>query len=113
MYGYAALTIALGFALLGDYALWQRSEACNTKLASATALAVAESARRDAESDAAGSDMLAYLAAAMPKTEATTNAAVERVRKIYVDRPIAGVCVRPAGVLPELQAARNRIAAKG
>ena len=44
----------------------------------------------------------------LPQIEGTTNATAERVKIVYRDHPVpAGACVRPAGVVRELEAART------
>jgi uncharacterized protein HemX len=116
VYGYLALLLALGIALAGDYALYERAEAKTAALdaykvqvQAAQDATAAEAKRRDEASASAGSDMLAYLAAQLPPIEVRTHDAIARVRTIYRDSPVA--CLRPDGVQQELDAARNRIAA--
>lgn len=51
---------------------------------------------------------LSYQWAALPPIELRTYEARERVRFVYRDNPLPAVCVRPAGVQAELDAARQR-----
>lgn len=81
---------------------------CELLHAQAAQSAADEVGRRDIASTAATGSMLDYLAASMPKIEETKNAAAERVRTIYRDRPVPAVCQRPDGVQAELDAARER-----
>ena len=48
----------------------------------------------------------AQLDAEMPQIEETTHAHQDRIRIVYRDHPVPADCVRPAGVLRELEAAR-------
>lgn len=48
----------------------------------------------------------AQLEAQMPQIEETTHARETNIRIIYRDHPVPGVCVRPAGVLQQLEDAR-------
>lgn len=48
------------------------------------------------------------LAAELPQVEESTHANAEQIRIIYRDHPVPAVCVRPAGVLQRLEAARTR-----
>jgi hypothetical protein len=89
----------------GDAAGYARAQAEHAKAADKAA---AEMARREGESSAASVDMLAYLRANLPPIEERSHDAVERVRTIYRDHPVAAACVRPDGVQAELDAARQR-----
>lgn len=65
----------------------------------------AETNRRDEASAQARTTILDYLAS-IPKTEARSNDAAERVRVIYRDTPAKCVPDRPDGVQAELEQAR-------
>lgn len=117
-YVYAALAAALALlyaaSVLYTKAWEAGTNACEAKHVAAAEKVAAEIDRRDTASADASGSMLDYLAAQMPKIEETRNATVERVRTIYRDRPVPTGCERPAGVLDELDAARERArAARG
>jgi hypothetical protein len=112
MYGYAAL-LALALIAVGTFAGYQKGaenarNACIAASAAKQDKVTVETERRDTASTEAHSSILDYLAT-IPKTETKTHEAANRVRKIYIDRPVLAACdVRPPGVLEELQQARNR-----
>lgn len=73
----------------------------------ATAAAQAETSRRATASAQATDTMHAELAADQPKLEEAAHARAEEVRIIYRDHPVPVTCMRPAGVLQRLDAARS------
>lgn len=64
--------------------------------------------QRDALADKITRDAQAQLHHEIPKAKADTEKAAEKVRIIYKDHPVDSACVRPDGVLKELEAARER-----
>lgn len=84
-----------------------KSDVANAN-AAAQAAARAESEHRDAASSSATQTMTDTLGISLPAIEATSYAAIERVRTIYRDRPVAVACQRPDSVHAELDQARAR-----
>lgn len=83
----------------------------------AAAAAQAKAEQRATDAAAAGTALHAKLDIALPKIEADTHDAAEKIRTIYLAAPAAAgvVCQRPDGVQAELDAARSRanVAARG
>lgn len=73
----------------------------------AVATAVTTS-KRDADAAQATQHFHAQLNAQMPQIEETTHATADRIQIVYRDHPVPAQCVRPAGVLQQLEAARER-----
>src|SRR5690349_14968718 len=107
----AAAVAWWGYSSLQDCGA-RRSEAGRPQLraADATHAEQAKATQRAADAAAAGVDLHIALDTQLPKLEATTNDAAEKVRTIYLAQPAAdrAVCQRPAGVQEELDAARRR-----
>ncbi|HXE30314.1 MAG TPA: hypothetical protein VN515_00780 [Terriglobales bacterium] len=113
----AALLVAglagWGYNRLQDYGARQ-FEAGRQQVLAADAVAAqaaqTQATQRAADAAAAGVDLHIALDTQLPKIEATTNDAAEKVRTIYLAQPAAdrAVCQRPAGVQEELDAARRR-----
>jgi len=113
-YAYAvALAVLIALLAFAHHTVFEAGKAagataCQEEHARAAAAARVETDRREVASSAATTDMLDYLRANLPPIEAKTHDAVERIRTIYRDRPVAVGCVRPDGVRAELDAARQR-----
>jgi len=109
----AAAVAWWGYSSLQDYGARQ-FEAGRQQVLAADAVAThaeqAKATQRAADAAAAGVDLHIALDTQLPKIEATTNDAAEKVRTIYLAQPAAdrAVCQRPAGVQEELDAARRR-----
>ncbi|WP_333679895.1 hypothetical protein [Dyella sp.] len=89
---------------------------CEVARAVAKDAARSEAERRDGESAAGTAQLHDNLGTQLPAMEAEAHAATERIRTIYVEAPVSGVCTRPDGVQAELDAARaraNAAAARG
>ena len=72
-----------------------------------TAKAKAAADKLDKAGSQITTDFHAKIAAEIPQIEDTTNARAEQVKIIYRDRQLpAGACIRPAGVVRQLDAAR-------
>lgn len=77
-----------------------------TENAGAAAQAHRAADQHAAAAASAGVALHAKLDTALPRIEATTHAATEKVRTIYLAQPAnSRACVRPAGVQAELDAA--------
>lgn len=78
------------------------------------AIAAAQSRLDAAEHErvaaATGVDLHTTLDIALPKIEVSTSESIQKIQTIYLAAPAdpAAVCVRPAGVQAELDAARDR-----
>ena len=115
IYVYAAVVaIALAILASASYKGYKLGEAsCEAKHAHTAIKADTEIQRREVASSAASITMLDYLAANLPPIEATKNDSVERIRTIYRDVPVPGVCQFPPRVRDELNQARARANAAG
>lgn len=60
----------------------------------------------DAAASAAGTALTEELGQTLPAAEEKTNVGVERIRTVYVDRPVAAECAWRDGVFEELEAGR-------
>lgn len=113
-YVIAALAVAaLTVLALASHALYSSGyqageNACKAKAADAAVKVDVEIDRRAQASADASQSMLDYLAANLPPIETRTNAAIERTRIVYRDRPVPAVCEWPDGVRKELDEARAR-----
>ncbi len=78
--------------------------------AAATQAEQAKATQRAADAAAAGIDLHIALDTQLPKIEAITHDAAEKIRTTYLAQPAAdrAVCQRPASVQTELDAARSR-----
>lgn len=78
--------------------------------ASAAQAEKAKATQRAADAAAAGIDLHIALDTQLPKIEAITHDAAEKIRTTYLAQPAAdrAVCQRPASVQTELDAARSR-----
>ncbi len=76
----------------------------------AAAQAWLDNATRERLAAKAGADLHTTLDIALPKIEVSTSEAIQKIHTIYVTEAAdpAAVCVRPAGVQIELDAARDR-----
>jgi hypothetical protein len=82
---------------------------CEAAHAIAADAAAKEIDRREDAGAKASTSMLDYLRANLPPIQEKSRDAIERVRTIYRDRPVAvASCARPDGVQAELDAARQR-----
>jgi hypothetical protein len=105
--GIATAILALGW--YAHHRIWIAATVeCNAKHAIAQVKVLAEQERREQASSKASGSMLDYLAANLPPIETTTHEATERVRIVYRDHPVPGVCSWPDGVRAELDQARLR-----
>lgn len=75
---------------------------------SASVAAAFATDRRDALAAQATRHFHAQLNAELPQVEESSHATQERIRIVYRDHPVPVACVRPAGVLQQLDAARAR-----
>lgn len=81
---------------------------CATERAEAIAHALEQQAQRDGEAAEAADDLQDRLAVELPAIEESTHEATERIRIVYRDVPVPADCSRPADVLRELAASRDR-----
>lgn len=113
---YAGAVFVLALAGGGLYVGYQwgsaDGERAVAKLKTERANAQAEAQKyidqRDALADKIARDTQEQLHDALPKAKADTQKAAERVRIIYKDHPVDSACVRPDGVLKQLNQARQR-----
>lgn len=105
----ALLVAGWGYTSLRDYGARQFEAGRQQVLAADALAATAARAQADqhaADAAAAGVSLHSALDAALPKIEATTHDAAEKVRTIYLAQPAdRSDCVRPPGVQTALDAA--------
>jgi len=102
------LIVWIGTAWIHHDGVQEGIAKAEAKYAKAAATAQAEQDRRATASATATTSMLDYLAANLPPIETTTHEAIQRVRIVYRDHPVPGVCVWDSRVRDELEAARIR-----
>lgn len=68
--------------------------------------AAAQADRNEAAASRAAEDMNKTLGQVLPGVEEKAHASVERIRTVYVDRPVPAECAWSGGVLQELEAGR-------
>lgn len=86
-----------------DWAYDRGKAACEAKAAAAAEKANASNEAATAE---AGGQLTTGLQATLPAVEESAHASVERIRTVYVDRPVAAGCAWSGRVLEELEGGR-------
>jgi len=103
-YGLPAIIVLA--MLFGAYSwAYNRGQAaCEAKYAAAAERA---NAKNESASAKAGASLNTELQERMPAIQENANASVERIRTVYVDRPVDGSCAWSGGVRAELEAGRQ------
>lgn len=68
--------------------------------------AMAQADRNEAVASSAAEELNKALGQVLPNVEEKAHASVERIRTVYVDRPVPAECAWSGGVLQELEAGR-------
>ena len=95
------LLVAVGGAYRWSFNRGAASERAACMVERAKDVAAANAAHDRAEKAAADarSELQAYLSRELPKIEAESHDAVERIRVVYKNNPVAANCVRPEPVV--------------
>lgn len=103
---YAMIALTIGALLWRGYdVVYDRGfEAAKVKC---TAAAEKQAAANESAAATAGSALQADLGQRLPQLETNAYESAERIRTVYVDRPVPGECAWSGRVLGELEAGRQ------